>query len=204
MDATFVFGVDLDGTCADFYGGLRPIAAEWLGVDPASLTSDVSWNLPEWGIERAPGGYKKLHQFAVTQRDLFRILKPMPGAPQVLRRLSAEHQNSDCDAQTLHQELSSRSGAADDRVARSPRHSVLGPLLPCRQSCRRSRSVHRRLADECAATTRGRSSNNYLQQLHQPPSRRSARRQLGTGVRTRDAGARELDAHSSRQQLSGE
>ena len=90
MDAQFVFGVDLDGTCADFYGGLRPIAAEWLGVDQESLTSNVSWNLPEWGIPGAPGGYPKLHQFAVTQRDLFRILKPMPGAPQVLRRLSVK------------------------------------------------------------------------------------------------------------------
>jgi len=69
---------------------LRPIAAEWLGVDPESLTTNVSWNLPEWGVAQAPGGYRKLHQFAVTQRDLFRILKPMPGAPQVLRRLSAD------------------------------------------------------------------------------------------------------------------
>ena len=86
----FVLGVDLDGTCADFYEGLRPIAAEWLGVEPTSLTRDVSWNLPEWGVAEAPGGYRKLHQFAVTQRDLFRALKPMPGAPQVLRRLSAQ------------------------------------------------------------------------------------------------------------------
>ena len=31
-DRSFVFGVDLDGVVADFYGGLRPIAAEWLGV----------------------------------------------------------------------------------------------------------------------------------------------------------------------------
>ncbi len=88
--APFVFGVDLDGTCADFYGGLRSIAAEWLGVDAGTLTTEVSWNLPEWGMASAPGGYKKLHQFAVTQRDLFRVLQPMPGAPQVLRRLSAE------------------------------------------------------------------------------------------------------------------
>lgn len=89
-EPAFVLGVDLDGTCADFYGGLRPIAAEWLGVDPGSLTTEVSWNLPEWGVAAAPGGYRKLHQFAVTQRDLFRELKPMPGAPQVLRRLSAQ------------------------------------------------------------------------------------------------------------------
>lgn len=90
MSSEFVLGVDLDGTCADFYGGLRPIAAEWLGVDVASLPTEVSWDLPEWGVAQAPGGYRKLHQFAVTQRDFFRILKPMPGAPQVLRRLSDE------------------------------------------------------------------------------------------------------------------
>lgn len=76
----FVLGVDLDGTCADFYGGLRPIAAEWLGVPVESLPTTVSWNLPEWGINEAPGGYDALHRFAVTQRNLFRELKPMPGA----------------------------------------------------------------------------------------------------------------------------
>jgi len=88
MPSPFVLGVDLDGTCADFYGGLRPIAAEWLGVSADTLGTEVSWNLPEWGVAQAPGGYPKLHQFAVTQRDLFRVLKPMPGAPQALRRLS--------------------------------------------------------------------------------------------------------------------
>ncbi|MGE0043431.1 MAG: 5'-nucleotidase [Vicinamibacterales bacterium] len=90
MGTTFVLGVDLDGTCADFYGALRPIAAEWLGVAEETLPHDVTWDLPEWGVTDAPGGYIKLHQFAVTQRDLFRKMKPMPGAPQVLRRLSSE------------------------------------------------------------------------------------------------------------------
>jgi 5'(3')-deoxyribonucleotidase len=90
VERSFVFGVDLDGTCADFYGGLRPIAAEWLGRNVEDLPTEVSWGLPEWGLDDAPGGYRKLHQFAVTQRDLFRILKPMPGAPQVLRALSAQ------------------------------------------------------------------------------------------------------------------
>jgi 5'(3')-deoxyribonucleotidase len=87
-DQPFVFGVDLDGTCADFYGGLRPIAAEWLGRPVDELPTEVSWGLPEWGVDVAPGGYMKLHQFAVTQRDLFRVIHPMPGAPQVLRQLS--------------------------------------------------------------------------------------------------------------------
>jgi 5'(3')-deoxyribonucleotidase len=89
-DRRFVLGVDLDGVCADFYGGLKPVAAEWLGVELASLPDRVSWTLPEWGVDRAPGGYDALHRFAVTQRELFRRLPPMPGAPQALRRLSAQ------------------------------------------------------------------------------------------------------------------
>jgi 5'(3')-deoxyribonucleotidase len=84
----FVFGVDLDGVCADFYAGLRPIAAEWLGVDLETLPERVTRGLPEWGIDRAPGGYEALHRFAVTQRELFRVLEPMPGAPMALRKLS--------------------------------------------------------------------------------------------------------------------
>lgn len=82
----FVFGVDLDGVVADFYGGLRPIAAEWLGVDVATLPERVTWGLAEWGI--APGGYEALHRFAVTQRDLFRVIQPIRGAPRALRGLS--------------------------------------------------------------------------------------------------------------------
>src|ERR1051325_7912983 len=90
-DRRFVLGVDLDGVCADFYRGLRPIAAEWLGVDAATLPERVTWGLPEWGIDKAPGGYQALHRFAVTQRQLFRDLPPMPGAPGALRQLSEEN-----------------------------------------------------------------------------------------------------------------
>jgi hypothetical protein len=86
----FVLGVDLDGTVADFYGGLRPIAAEWLGVAEGSLPENVSWGLPEWSIPEAPGGYLALHKFAVTQRNLFKNLKPFSGAAQALRELSRE------------------------------------------------------------------------------------------------------------------
>ena len=89
-DRAFVFGVDLDGVVADFYGGLRPIAAEWLGVSIETLPQRVSWGLIEWGVDDAPGGYERLHRFAVTQRELFSRVPPMPGAPQALRRLSIE------------------------------------------------------------------------------------------------------------------
>ena len=36
----FIPGVDLARVCADFYVGIRPIAAEWLGVEETSLTAD--------------------------------------------------------------------------------------------------------------------------------------------------------------------
>jgi 5'(3')-deoxyribonucleotidase len=86
-DRNFVLGVDLDGVVADFYGGIRPIAAEWLGVPVQSLTASPTYGLDEWKLQ-AVGSYDDLHRFAVTQRNLFRELVPMPGAAPTLRRLS--------------------------------------------------------------------------------------------------------------------
>lgn len=83
----FVLGVDLDGVVADFYRGLRTIAEEWLGVAKGSLTPDVSYGLPEWKILEV-GTYEDLHRFAVNQRDPFKILQPIEGAPATLRKFS--------------------------------------------------------------------------------------------------------------------
>ena len=82
-----MLGVDLDGVCADFFGGLREVAAEWLEVPLESLTPEVSYGLQEWNLEPA-GGYAALHRFAVTQRNIFAQLRPIHGASVVLRRLS--------------------------------------------------------------------------------------------------------------------
>ena len=49
----FVLGVDLDGVVADFAAGLKPVAAEWLGVAPDALTDDISYGFSEWGLETA-------------------------------------------------------------------------------------------------------------------------------------------------------
>jgi 5'(3')-deoxyribonucleotidase len=84
----FVLGVDLDGVVADFHAGLKPVAAEWLGVGPDDLPDAVSYGFPEWDLEPY-GGYEALHRFAVKERDLFQNLPPIAGAPAVLRRLSA-------------------------------------------------------------------------------------------------------------------
>lgn len=54
-DRRVVSDVDLDGVCGDFYRGLRPIAAEWLGVDVKSLLEGVSWGPPEWGVDNRRG-----------------------------------------------------------------------------------------------------------------------------------------------------
>lgn len=82
-----VIGVDLDGVCADFYERMREVAAEWFEVDVSTLTPDVSYGLPEWGVKSA-AQYESLHRFAVTQRDLFSTVKMIPGARRVLRKLS--------------------------------------------------------------------------------------------------------------------
>src|ERR671919_1737399 len=83
----FVLGVDLDGVVADFYNGFRTIVAEWFGVPPDSLTTEPTYGLREWGIT-SEQQYEDIHRFAVTQRNLFGELSPMPGAPATLRRLS--------------------------------------------------------------------------------------------------------------------
>jgi beta-phosphoglucomutase-like phosphatase (HAD superfamily) len=81
----FVFGVDLDGVVADFIQGLKPVAAEWLGVPVASLTDEVSYGFREWNI----GDYEDLHRFALKERALFACLPLIDGAAPALRRISS-------------------------------------------------------------------------------------------------------------------
>jgi 5'(3')-deoxyribonucleotidase len=87
-DIRFVLGLDLDGTCADFYGRMREIAAEWSGQNLDELPLEPVWGLTNWGL--LPEEYDRLHPFAVTQRSLFETLKPIAGAPQAIRRLGTE------------------------------------------------------------------------------------------------------------------
>ena len=88
-DLSIVLGVDLDGVCADFYSRMREIAAEWFETNIDRLTPQVSYGLSEWGIKNQDQ-YESLHRFAVTQRDLFRTLRMIPGARKYLRKLSDE------------------------------------------------------------------------------------------------------------------
>jgi 5'(3')-deoxyribonucleotidase len=81
-----IVGVDLDGVCADFYGRMREIAAEWFECDIKQLTENVSYGLAEWGVR--PEKYESLHRFAVLQRSLFETCRMIPGARKYLRLLS--------------------------------------------------------------------------------------------------------------------
>src|SRR4051812_45225760 len=84
----YVLGVDLDGVCADFYGRMREITAEWKGVPVEALSREVTYGLPEWDLY--PEEYERIHRFAVTQRGLFESVEPIEGAAQALRRLGTE------------------------------------------------------------------------------------------------------------------
>jgi 5'(3')-deoxyribonucleotidase len=84
-----IIGVDLDGVCADFYGRMREIAAEWFERQLEDLTPAVSYGLAEWGV-KDKDHYESLHRFAVTQRDLFASTPMIPGARRYLRMLSDE------------------------------------------------------------------------------------------------------------------
>lgn len=88
-DGVIVLGIDLDGVCADFYARMREIAAEWFEVDIKTLTESPSYGLEEWGVAGVDQ-YTQLHRFAVTQRQLFSTVPPIPGARSTLRRLSDE------------------------------------------------------------------------------------------------------------------
>jgi 5'(3')-deoxyribonucleotidase len=87
-DATdpFVFGVDLDGVCADYTRGFRDFCAERLGVSPESLPLERSWDFREWGFDQAK--FEELHLAAINEGRIFSTLEVIPGAAEALWRLS--------------------------------------------------------------------------------------------------------------------
>lgn len=84
-----VIGVDLDGVCADFYGRMREIAAEWFELPLDALATDVSYGLKEWGVS-GKKQYESLHRYALNQRELFKTMPMISGARKYLRMLSDE------------------------------------------------------------------------------------------------------------------
>lgn len=82
----FVFGVDLDGVCADYTAGFRTFVAEALDRPVESLPFERSWDFREWGINDEE--FAELHRAAVTQGRILADLEPIAGASDALWRLS--------------------------------------------------------------------------------------------------------------------
>ena len=85
-DETFILGVDLDGVVADHTRRFREIYAELQGVEPESLPLERSWDFHEWGLDNER--YSYFHRIAVMEHDMFRTMSLIPGAADVLWRLS--------------------------------------------------------------------------------------------------------------------
>lgn len=86
VDDPFVFGVDLDGVCADYTLAFRNFCADRLGVEPESLPLERSWDFREWGFDQAK--FEELHRAAVTEGRILADLEPIAGAAESLWRLS--------------------------------------------------------------------------------------------------------------------
>ena len=77
---TAALAIDLDGVCADFVAGLRPLAARRLGVPPDQLADPRHYDLRCWGL--ADGGWDTL-----DRSGLYRQLRPIVSAATTIRRL---------------------------------------------------------------------------------------------------------------------
>ena len=86
MSGEFVFGVDLDGVCADYHLGFRDVVATELGVEPETLARPTEWGYEHWGV--GADDFNRLHKLAVTEKRMLRNLPVMDGCPDALWRLS--------------------------------------------------------------------------------------------------------------------
>jgi 5'-nucleotidase len=82
----FVLGVDLDGVCADYTTAFRRVVAAERGIDESTLSTDVSWDFVEWGLDRDE--FLALHRRSVQEHRMFRDMPALPGASDALWRLS--------------------------------------------------------------------------------------------------------------------
>lgn len=82
----FIFGVDLDGVCADYTVGFREFVAAERGVDLETLPLERGWDFKEWDLTEEQFG--QMHHKAVTEARMLRHLPVIEGAADALWRLS--------------------------------------------------------------------------------------------------------------------
>lgn len=86
MSTEFVLGVDLDGVCADYNAAFRVAVAGHRGVPAETLTTEVTWDFAEWGLDRA--AFLEHHHRAVVDDHIFASVPPVDGVSDALWRLS--------------------------------------------------------------------------------------------------------------------
>jgi 5'(3')-deoxyribonucleotidase len=86
VNESFVFGVDLDGVCANYTLGFRRVVAAERGIEPDQLPVGRSWGFEEWGLDDE--AFDRLHRRAVTEVRMLRDLPVMEGCADTLWRLS--------------------------------------------------------------------------------------------------------------------
>jgi len=85
LDA-FIFGVDLDGVCADYTLGLQGSVAAHTGRPRTDFPIERDWDFTQWGF--GPGDFEYHHRRAVATERMFRTLEVIPGAAEALWSLS--------------------------------------------------------------------------------------------------------------------
>ena len=81
-----MFGVDLDGVCANYTSGLRDVVAADRGISVDDLPVERSWGFEEWGLDATE--FERLHRLAVNEKRMFRSLPAYNECADVLWRLS--------------------------------------------------------------------------------------------------------------------
>jgi len=81
----FVFGVDLDGVCADYMTGFAKFVSKELKVEESSLPEITEWGYHQWGLDDEE--FTKLH-FKAVKQHLHRDLPIVEGCAEALWRLS--------------------------------------------------------------------------------------------------------------------
>ncbi|MEZ5268927.1 MAG: hypothetical protein R2789_10335 [Microthrixaceae bacterium] len=117
----FIFGVDLDGVCADYNEAFRLAVARHRGIDPAELTTEVTWDFAEWGLDRE--GVLEHHARAVAEDGLFRHAPPIEGVSEALWRSRRRSVDPDHHPPT-GQQLVPRQGRRRHRVVARRLHPV--------------------------------------------------------------------------------
>jgi 5'(3')-deoxyribonucleotidase len=83
---SFVFGVDLDGVCANYTAGFRQVVADDRGIDVSELPMGRTWGFEEWDLDE--DSFDRLHRKAVNEERMLRHLPVMEHCADALWRLS--------------------------------------------------------------------------------------------------------------------